>query len=112
MHQSTHRAATGAGDPRHGARRGAVAVAMTFNGPATIGVTTGAGAAASSSFDVMFSNFTVSQDARSAPTQTQMNGDVTSACFGGTVTLTTRAPLTQMAGTPCPSAGILRATAA
>ncbi len=89
-----------------------VQYSLTFNGPATVAVTDGAGAAAQTSYGVNFASFVVAQDARSTPTQTQMSGNLTSDCFGGTVTLSTRAALLSSSAAPCPTGGVLRVTAA
>ena len=89
--------------------------ALTFNGGATLAISPAGMSAAlstTSSFDVAFSNFTVSQDATMSPTQTQMNGNINVACFDRPIGLMTRAPLTQAVGVPCPTGGTLRVSAA
>jgi len=86
---------------------------LTFNGRATLsGSTAGTSAVSSnSSFDVSFSDFTVSQNATTSPTQTEMNGSVSAPCFGGAVMIATRAALAQTAGVACPTGGTLRVSA-
>jgi hypothetical protein len=86
---------------------------LTFNGPATVAVTVAAAAraAATWSFDLTFGNFVLRQDARTAPPRTELNGNITAVCFGGTMNLITRTPLTQPAGTACPNGGVLRLSA-
>jgi len=85
---------------------------MTFNGPVQIASTSGSGAAATASepLDVIFSVFVVRQNASTSPTQTWMDGGVSSPCFGGGVTLQTTAPLTQTVGQACPNSGTVRIT--
>lgn len=85
---------------------------LTFNGTATLAVTSTAGAAATNSFAVTFNNFVIGQDARTAPTQTTLDGGITAACFGGTMTLQTLTPLTQAVGQACPNSGVIRVTPA
>jgi len=87
--------------------------AMTFNGPVQITSSSGGGAAAALSnepLDVVFNAFVIRQNANANPTQTWMDGGVSSPCFGGGITLQTMQPLTQTVGQPCPNSGVVRIT--
>ncbi|HUI26905.1 MAG TPA: hypothetical protein VL403_12545, partial [Candidatus Kryptonia bacterium] len=85
--------------------------AMTFNGPATITTSGNGGGAAGEPFVVTFGNFVLQQNATANPTAIRMDGDITAACYGGTVTLQTLTPLAQAVGQPCPSVGVIKVTA-
>ncbi len=92
-----------------------VEYAMRFTGPAALGVLGPGGASRASadeSLQVTFSNFMVAQDARGLPTQTRLDGPLSAACLGGTVTITTGKPLHQGVGDFCPIGGVLRAATA
>ncbi|MBI4516957.1 MAG: hypothetical protein HY699_14195 [Deltaproteobacteria bacterium] len=57
------------------------------------------------SFDATYDNFEIINDATSGVNQVEISGDVTSGCFGGTVTFLTSVPLNLTGETPCPEAG-------
>lgn len=89
---------------------------LILDGPATLtqsaGGSGGSGAAADVGIALVFSAFAVRQNTSANPTQTRLDGDVTSDCYGGTVTLATVTPLAQLLGEPCPVAGAIRVTRA
>ena len=58
---------------------------------------------------VFFEDLRVTQDVSGDPIRTELNGDISSACFGGdTVTLATPDPLLTPVGEGCPTAGTIK----
>ncbi len=86
---------------------------LDFDGPATIATSAGGGGAAASDqpFAVTFGHFVMQQNASANPTVLSIDGDITAACYGGTVTLQTLTPLAQAVGQPCPTSGIVKVSA-
>lgn len=95
-----------------------IAYTLTFNGPAAFTVVTAApltgaglggpaGDVVETSFDVVFTNFKLEQNASTDPVTVKMTGSVSSSCFGGLVGMTTFTPLAIAAGQICPDAGQL-----
>jgi hypothetical protein len=98
-----------------------VAYTLTFNGPAAFNVITApplttaglggpAGEVVETSFDVVFTNFKLEQNANTNPLTVKMTGSVSSSCFGGLVGMTTFTPVAIAAGQICPNAGQLNVT--
>jgi hypothetical protein len=56
-------------------------------------------------FSVTFSNFVLKQNATTSPVIVEMDGNLTSSCFGGLLTLDTLTPLAVAAGQLCPNVG-------
>lgn len=61
-------------------------------------------------FSVTFSNFVLKQNATASPVIVEMDGNITSSCFGGLLTLDTLTPLAVAAGQLCPNAGEIEVT--
>ena len=90
---------------------------LTFNGPAIFtpmpaglfeaASALTAGAAASDAFAVSFTAFRLTQNATVDPVAITMSGNMTADCFGGTLGLSTFAPVAVAAGQLCPSSGVL-----
>lgn len=97
-----------------------VAYTLTFNGPAAFTVITAAplagglggpaGDVIETSFDVIFTNFKIEQNASTDPVTVKMTGSVSSSCFGGLVGKTTFTPVAIAADQLCPNAGQLDVT--
>jgi hypothetical protein len=94
---------------------------LTFNGNAIFTPLQGAlleasaalgagGAPADEQFSVTFSNFVLKQNATTSPVIVEMDGNVTSSCFGGLVTLDTLTPIAIAAGQLCPNTGEIAVT--
>ena len=94
---------------------------LTFNGNAIFTPLQGAlleasaplgagGAPADEQFSVTFSNFVLKQNATTSPVIVEMDGNVTSTCFGGLVTLDTLTPIAIAAGQLCPNTGEIGVT--
>jgi hypothetical protein len=63
-------------------------------------------------FDVSFVDFKLRQNATTSPVQVEMDGQMTSSCFGGSLLVDTVTPLAVAAGELCPSSGSLAVTGA
>ncbi|MBI3390482.1 MAG: proprotein convertase P-domain-containing protein [Deltaproteobacteria bacterium] len=86
---------------------------LDFDGPATIATSEAGGGAAATDppFAVTFGHFVMQQNASANPTVLSIDGDITAACYGGTVTLQTLTPLAQAVGQPCPTSGKVKVNA-
>ncbi len=96
-----------------------VAYTLTFNGTATFtpmhaGLLEASAAlngdVHGESFPVTFANFVLVQNGTTAPATVTMSGNMSSSCFGGSIGLSTFAPLAVTAGQLCPAAGVLDVT--
>jgi len=80
---------------------------LRFNGGATFTETS-----SGDSFDASFQDFDFKQDATTSPTEVELSGGMSSACFGGAVTIATVKPLLSQYGTLCFTGGTLGVTSA
>lgn len=71
---------------------------MKVNGPITLSTN-------GNTFPAIYDAYTIHDDAHSGHDMVKVSGDVTSACFGDTVTFST--PTDIALGNPCPSAGVV-----
>ena len=92
-----------------------LAYRLTFNGNATFSpmvVPPGSagGGIVEGQFPVTFTNFQLKQDATTNPVKVEMSGSMASDCFGGSVGLSTFAPVAVAAGQICPDSGTVDVT--
>jgi hypothetical protein len=95
---------------------------LKFNGDATFTPMQGAllevsaplisGVPIEQAFDVSFINFILTQDATTSPVSVEMDGTMSSSCFGGQLILDTTTPLAVAAGQLCPNAGAISVSGA
>ncbi len=87
---------------------------LTFNGSTTfspmVPILDGSAGLGSDAFPVSFMNFQLKQDATADPVKVEMSGSMSSDCFGGSVGLTTFAPVAVAAGQICPDSGTVNVT--
>ncbi len=89
---------------------------LILNGAATVETTpapppdTIAAAGPSTAIDVAFTDFQIVQDSSAAAIRTDIQGMLSSACFGGDAGVATTAAIISTAGEVCPTAGILSIT--
>jgi len=76
---------------------------LTFNGPVSFA------AGAAGPLNAALADLAVDVDARTAPATQEINGDMSSSCFGGTAGLSTATALVTSTSQVCPTAGRLLA---